>query len=76
MEVCSKDPQLDRLYSEISLKKDESIVRYFKRSFKECCKKLIEPARLKYDTTDLIDSISNYKSFEVYKCIYMICICV
>jgi hypothetical protein len=65
MEICSKDPHLDKLYSEISVKKDESIVRFFKRSFEECCKKLIEPSRLKYDTTDLNESILNYESFEV-----------
>lgn len=65
MDICGRDPHLNNLYLEICGKKDESILRFFKRSFKECCKELIEPEKLHYDTTDLKDSISQYDFFEL-----------
>ena len=53
VDICSQDPELDNLFSEISGSKDESIFLFFRRSFKETCKRIAEPKKAIYDSYDL-----------------------
>lgn len=52
-DICSQDPDLERLYEEISGRKNESIFPFLKRSFKDTCKRISEPSKAHYDTSDL-----------------------
>lgn len=52
-DICSQDPDLERLYGEISGRKNESIFPFLKRSFKDTCKRISEPSKAHYDTSDL-----------------------
>lgn len=56
IDVCSQDPELDHLISEVSGRKDESFVLFFQRSFKETCKRIAQPRKATYDSSDLIFS--------------------
>lgn len=53
VDICSQDPELDNLFSEISGRKDESIFLFFRRSFEETCKRIAEPKKATYDSYDL-----------------------
>lgn len=52
-DICSQDPDIDHLYQEISGRKNESIFPFLKRSFKDTCKRIAEPSKAHYDTSDL-----------------------
>jgi pimeloyl-ACP methyl ester carboxylesterase len=61
-DICSQDPELERLYAEISGRKNESIFPFLKRSFKDACKRISEPSKAHYDTSDL--KFSSKSSFS------------
>ena len=52
-DICSKDPDLDHLYEEISGRKNESIFYFLRRSFKETCRRIAEPSKATYESRDL-----------------------
>ena len=52
-DICSKDPEIDHMHDEISGKKNESIMPFLYRSFKETCKRIAEPPKARYESSDL-----------------------
>ena len=53
IDICSQDPELENLFSNISGKKDESVVLFLRRSFRETCQRIAEPAKASYESSDL-----------------------
>ena len=52
-DICSKDPEIDNMHDEISGRKNESIFPFLYRSFKETCKRIAEPPKTRYESSDL-----------------------